>query len=423
MKWIFLADNGKSYNLFDTYQSTEHWAAMNYDYLLPPTLEEINSISAQEKEEKAKIREEKRLNELKTWTPEIAEIATWENAFLPTTPYEEPIEEEQEHGAAWEEPIEEITTWGMAIKQPKQAYSELWDSLEDRSAFLNMVFEYLLAWKIIQLPEWAIRYVVTLYWIDETVKDKVFEERECMTPRWYEIEHGQSVLAYQQRADAINVCNIERRVCKNGKLSWSYTQVACDETLWNDGTLSSNSSYWTVKKLAYTTYNSQKMDELIQPPEHAVNENADFDLQGHINSKTSPKIVQWPQSDTISAEKQEVAQVRDLWKICTTPWWEKVQPGQFVKAYRFQNGFYDIPCQVQLRLCVDGNLEGVYQYSSCQYRETSYEDFVNGYMNNEQPSPQRLLKMLQTDFQPRPEYGGNLSSEMIDRIIDILSSD
>lgn len=42
---------------------------------------------------------------------------------------------------------------------------------------------------------------------------------------------------------------------------------------------------------------------------------------------------------------------------CETPWGERVRSGQFVKAYRFKNGFSDIPCQVQLRLCVDGELE------------------------------------------------------------------
>lgn len=75
-----------------------------------------------------------------------------------------------------------------------------------------------------------------------------------------------------------------------------------------------------------------------------------------------------------------------------------------MKAYRFRNGFSDIPCQVQIRLCADGELEGTYQYASCQPWDTSYEDFLNGYMNAEQPSPQRLLKMLEQDFTPDPEY-------------------
>lgn len=52
-----------------------------------------------------------------------------------------------------------------------------------------------------------------------------------MSPWGYEMEHGASVLAYEQRADAPNVCNIQRRSCWNGKLSGSFTQRSCDESL------------------------------------------------------------------------------------------------------------------------------------------------------------------------------------------------
>lgn len=433
MKWIFQDNNGKEYDIFDTKADNEHGAAMNYDYLMPPTLEEINAQSQKEKDEKAKAREEKRLKELLTWKPEIIEIKKWETAFMPSIEeskkLEQKDEEEQMHGAApeqqpiKEEPEETTTTSTWWVLQPKEAYKELWDTLEDRSAFLNMVFEYMLSGKLKQLPEWAVRYVVTLYWIDEVTKDLVFEERACMTPWWYELEHGQSVLAYQQRADSINVCNIERRVCKNGKLSWSYNQQSCDETLWNNWTVngSSNWWYWTVTRLAYTTYNSQKSDELRQPPEAAINDDKQFDVHGQlITSQKDPILQKMWNHEALSPEKEEVAQERSLGGVCKTPWWEKVQPGQFVKAYRFQNGFTDIPCQVQLRTCVDWKLEWMYQFSHCDSWETSYEDFLYGYMDNEQPSPQRLLKMLQTDLQPDPEYWNNLSSELIDKMLRIL---
>jgi hypothetical protein len=66
MKWIFQDNNGKEYDIFDTKADNEHGAAMNYDYLMPPTLEEINAQSQKEKDEKAKAREEKRLKELLT---------------------------------------------------------------------------------------------------------------------------------------------------------------------------------------------------------------------------------------------------------------------------------------------------------------------------------------------------------------------
>ena len=418
MKWIFLADNWKEYNVFDVRQSLDHGSATTFDYLMPMTEEEFNELVKEQKEEKARLREKRKELERISSIPEFVDIETW-NGLFPTNPFQEV--EEQEHGVAPEDQGTEILTGEeMIVKEPVKASDELWNILEDRSAFLNLVFEYLMAGKMKQLPEGAVRYVVILYWIDEETQDKVFEERGCMTPWGYEIEHWQSVLAYQQRADAINICNIQRRVCMNWKLSWSFTQSACDESLWADWSSNSSSSYGTVKKLAYSTYNSQKLDEFIQPSEHAKYENAEFDLHWKRNATTQPKITKGQAWDDISSEKEEVAQVRDLWKLCKTPWWETVQPGQFVKAYRFQNGFYDIPCQVQLRLCVDGDLEGQYQYSSCQSWDTSYEDFLYGYMDNEQPSPQRLLKMLQTDFHPNPEYGGNLSSQLIDQMLNIL---
>ena len=69
---------------------------------------------------------------------------------------------------------------------------------------------------------------------------------------------------------------------------------------------------------------------------------------------------------------------------------------------------------------MDGELEGAYYYPSCQPWETSYEDFLNGYMDWEEPSPQRLLKMLKTDFNPDPEYWNNLSPQIIDKVLKIL---
>ena len=430
MKWIFHSENGEEHNLFDTRSEKEHGSAMTYDFLMPPTIDEINKISQKEKEEKARLREEEKIRELLTWVPEVAEIKSWETAFIPVNPHvEEIIEEELEHGAAPEQqPLKvddqvAVENNTGSVKTPVKAHDELRDSLEDRSAFLNMVFEYLLAGKLKQLPEWAVRYVVTLYWIEETTRDLVFEERPCMTPWGYELEHGQSVLAYEQRSDAINVCNIQRRICKNGKLSWSYTQASCDETLWNDWTVNwSEWGYWTVKKIAYSTYNSVRLDEFVQPPEYATYEFAEFDVHWkRVKWPQEPKMQKLGNEDALSPEPVEVAQERSLWAVCKTPWGEKVQPGHFVKAYRFKNGFTDIPCQAQIRTCVDGKLEGQYQYSSCQSWDTSYEDFLYWYMDSEQPSPQRLLKMLQTDFQPSPEYGNNLSSEIIDKMLRILN--
>lgn len=92
-----------------------------------------------------------------------------------------------------------------------------------------------------------------------------------------------------------------------------------------------------------------------------------------------------------------------------------------MKAYRFKNGFSDIPCQVQIRVCADGSLEGNYQHATCQPWDTSYEDFLNGYMHSQEPSPQRLIKMLETEYTPDPEYGNSLDPITIEAMKAVLN--
>jgi hypothetical protein len=77
----------------------------------------------------------------------------------------------------------------LKFKTPKKAYGALWNTLEDRSVFINMIFEYLLRGNIVELPEGAVRYLVLLYGMEDKVKEKIFEEKSCMTPWGYEIEH------------------------------------------------------------------------------------------------------------------------------------------------------------------------------------------------------------------------------------------
>ncbi|MBR6907316.1 hypothetical protein IKN40_02140 [bacterium] len=70
---------------------------MTYDYLMPPTIDEINEINQKQKAEKAKLREEKRKNE----TPKVAEVKPGETVLKPVvSQIEEIIEEELVHGAA-----------------------------------------------------------------------------------------------------------------------------------------------------------------------------------------------------------------------------------------------------------------------------------------------------------------------------------
>lgn len=97
--------------------------------------------------------------------------------------------------------------------------------------FINAVYAYLVSGKLSTLPEGSARYVVAMYGLNTDQKNQIFEYQSCLSPRGYEMEHGASVLAYQQRSDTPNICNIQRRSCFNGKLSGTFTQRSCDETI------------------------------------------------------------------------------------------------------------------------------------------------------------------------------------------------
>ena len=51
------------------------------------------------------------------------------------------------------------------------------------------------------------------------------------------------------------------------------------------------------------------------------------------------------------------------------------------------------------------------------------KDFLDGYMNQDQPSPRRLLRMLQTEFIPQPEYGNTLTQPVALEMKKVLNSD
>ena len=43
--------------------------------------------------------------------------------------------------------------------------------------------------------------------------------KSCMTPWGYSLQHGASILAYQQDFNTPDTCKIERRFCRDGELS------------------------------------------------------------------------------------------------------------------------------------------------------------------------------------------------------------
>jgi hypothetical protein len=97
-----------------------------------------------------------------------------------------------------------------------------------------------------------------------------------------------------------------------------------------------------------------------------------------------------------------------------------------VKAYKHKNGFNDAPCEVQLRTCVVGTLEGNYEQLSCRHWDTSYIDRLNNYPSFDAGYSEEKMEWIrairQSETQYPPEYGNTLDSATLDKILRILDS-
>lgn len=220
------------------------------------------------------------------------------------------------------------------------------------------------------LPEWAIEKPAP---------------KDCETPRWVVIRHKESILAYQQRKDVPDVCNVQRRTCNNWVLDWSFTQPSCDETVvYVNGTSkeknikSESSNVVSYTKKQVISYNDTSVkSELIQTPKYSKNELAEYDKNWKLKKGTEqPKSDRkyWDEEWLIK-EYDSKEQVNIKHYNCKTPWWETVQHGQFVRAYEFPFWFTNASCRIELRLCVDWDLMGSYWYKDCQYLDVTYEEY------------------------------------------------
>jgi hypothetical protein len=101
-----------------------------------------------------------------------------------------------------------------------------------------------------------------------------------------------------------------------------------------------------------------------------------------------------------------------------------VKHGQFVKAYHHKNGFNDAPCEVQLRTCIVGTLEGTYEQLSCRHWDTSYIDWLNNYPTWDSGYSQEKMRWIQqiraSETHYEKEYGNTLSSAALEKILNML---
>lgn len=77
-------------------------------------------------------------------------------------------------------------------------------------------------------------------------------------------------------------------------------------------------------------------------------------------------------------------------KSCQTPRGDEIDHGKFVKAYKSSVGLVDVPCETQLRLCVDGTLKGNFLHQSCVFQNMTYNDYIAGNTDFTKPTPQDI---------------------------------
>ena len=222
------------------------------------------------------------------------------------------------------------------------------------------------------MPEWAIEKPLP---------------KDCETPRWIKLKDKESILAYQQRSDVPDICNVQRRTCNDWVLDWSFTQQACNEKAtytYNTTSIKNNTNKETTSNtVSYTkktvvSYNDISKNDLIQTPKYTKNEWAKFDKNWKLNKwNGQPKTIIWNNQEPLIWEYDSLEQINKWYYNCISPRWEVVQHWQFIRAYNFPFWFTNASCEVELRLCVDWELKWSFNYKECQYLDVTYEEYNN----------------------------------------------
>ena len=238
-----------------------------------------------------------------------------------------------------------------------------------------------------EIKEWNVDGLVK--GLDEIRKDVEKDQKTCVTPWKTVLKHGESVIAYEQRKDVPTICNAQRRTCNNGVLNWTYLQWACDEGV-----------EYKYTKVKVISYNTKTPGELIQNPKYAKYDWAEFDTRGKINPDTKIPYTDWdnyvkdwpikdPNINSWGKNKMHYN--------CVSPWGDSIQHWQFIRAYKSPIWFTDELCQVELRLCLDWNLNWSFVNKSCEYVWVSSQDYREWNVDVTKPSQELLDEVSQKD--------------------------
>ena len=302
---------------------------------------------------------------------------------------------------------------------------ECTDNVEN-PCLIGQVFSYIVDWYVqpILIPRDQLNFSnKTVTYIDAggslwylnnwvTIID---EYADCMTPRWYKIVHWDSVLAYQQRDDARDICNIERRFCWNWKLSGTYRQQWCS--------INTNYTYAQRWEAVITEKEPDVIPDTVQNPDWSVTVNDKEVWSSFVFDRPSKKSTPgYYRSDNVVTD-EEVDQTTRPHRGCTTPWWERIKHWELVQAFKHANWFSDAPCQAQIRICTNWDLIWSYTQPNCKTRDTSFIDRINGSPTWETYSREKLewvRDLIEAEENYDIDYHRPTNSDQLDHILSIL---
>ena len=205
----------------------------------------------------------------------------------------------------------------------------------------------------------------------------------CTTPWGEKLQDKEFVLAYEQRNDVSSICNVQRRICNNGVLEGTYMQESCKEDV-----------QYTYTRTQVISQNQEVVNPLVQPQE-ASNAGATFSTDGKINAAPQQATTtRWTGNTTQISSSGAQQQTPYLKSDCRTPRGSIVKHGQFVKAYKSSLGLIDVPCETEIRLCINGSLKGRFLNKTCTFRNMTYNDYIEGNTDITKPTTQDIVDTL-----------------------------
>ncbi len=187
---------------------------------------------------------------------------------------------------------------------------------------------------------------------------------DCTTPRGEIVKNQDFILGYKQRKDVNTICDVQKRVCMSGTLWGTFIQDSCSEDV-----------IYNYNKAPVISYNQKVLNEYIQPTD-PVNAWAEFNTQGQVGPQEKATNTRGTTNSPVITKPGINETPLPIKKGCTTHRGQKIKHGQFIKAYKVTRGFKDLPCNVEIRACVNGTMKGTFTNAKCTYYDTTSTEYI-----------------------------------------------